>query len=181
MRLYFRPFLGLTIFTLISIAILLGLGTWQYQRLQWKTALLEEVEAAVTAPPFTSLAAVSRALDEGRPADFSRIEFSAAILPGQIPYLVYSRSKRELSWRNFVAAQEGASRVYLAAGLTPDCSRQSAVPTPRAAAQPFAGYVRTARARERGSAKSTPAENRWFSFNPLPDTCLLYTSPSPRD
>ncbi|WP_304621474.1 SURF1 family cytochrome oxidase biogenesis protein, partial [Roseomonas sp. 18066] len=32
------------------LLVLLGLGTWQWQRLQWKTALLAELAAAEAGP-----------------------------------------------------------------------------------------------------------------------------------
>lgn len=38
-------------FALPVLALLLGLGTWQLQRLAWKTALLAELAAAQAAPP----------------------------------------------------------------------------------------------------------------------------------
>lgn len=44
-----------TLFVLLSMAIgifiLLGLGTWQVQRLQWKESLIEQVEARMQAEP----------------------------------------------------------------------------------------------------------------------------------
>lgn len=40
----------LTIASVITFAILVGLGMWQVQRLHWKTALLADVAAARTAP-----------------------------------------------------------------------------------------------------------------------------------
>ena len=36
---------------LVGIAILVGLGVWQLERLQWKEALIARVEAGSTAPP----------------------------------------------------------------------------------------------------------------------------------
>ena len=59
MRVKFRPMPWLTAIVAIMLAILISLGVWQYKRLQWKTTLLAEVEASVTAPPLTSLDAVS--------------------------------------------------------------------------------------------------------------------------
>jgi surfeit locus 1 family protein len=38
-------------FALPVLALLIGLGTWQLQRLHWKTALLAELAAAQAAPP----------------------------------------------------------------------------------------------------------------------------------
>ena len=45
--------------------ILICLAVWQYQRLQWKTALLEEVELAVSAPPLKSLKDLQAAIAAG--------------------------------------------------------------------------------------------------------------------
>ena len=77
MTIKFKPMPWLSVIVAICIAILIGLGTWQYQRLQWKTALLADVEAAVTAPPFQSLSALHSAIEAGEPVDFRRIEFEA--------------------------------------------------------------------------------------------------------
>ena len=46
----FRPYPGLTIAALIAITILVGLGVWQLQRLQWKLALIADVTAHMAAP-----------------------------------------------------------------------------------------------------------------------------------
>lgn len=43
--------IGLTIATAISLAILIGLGSWQLQRLHWKQDLLARIEATKAAPP----------------------------------------------------------------------------------------------------------------------------------
>jgi len=169
MRVHFRPYVGLTIFTIISTIILVGLGTWQYQRLQWKTAFLNEVEQAVTAPPLRSLADVEDALDNGTPVDFSRIEFDATIIAGQTPFLVYTRNKRELSWRRFAPVESAGRRVFVGLDTIPDSARGD-VPQTDAAPISVAGYVRIWRAPTRGSTDSTPSANRWFAFNPLPET-----------
>ena len=41
----FRPFLWLTIVTLPALLVLIGLGSWQLQRLQWKNDLISSFEA----------------------------------------------------------------------------------------------------------------------------------------
>ena len=35
----------------LGVALLAGLGVWQLERLQWKTALISRVEARLAAPP----------------------------------------------------------------------------------------------------------------------------------
>ena len=57
-RFHFRP--GLTIATLLSLAILISLGTWQMQRLQWKNDLIVKTEARVDAKPVAFFDALAR-------------------------------------------------------------------------------------------------------------------------
>ncbi len=47
----FRPRLWPTLATLLGIAALLSLGTWQLQRLAWKRDLIAHAEAQLAAPP----------------------------------------------------------------------------------------------------------------------------------
>jgi surfeit locus 1 family protein len=47
----FRPRRWPTLATLVGVAILIALGTWQLQRLAWKEGLIAEREAALSAPP----------------------------------------------------------------------------------------------------------------------------------
>ena len=47
----FRPRLWPTLIAAPVLLVLLGLGTWQVQRLQWKEALIAERDAAMAAPP----------------------------------------------------------------------------------------------------------------------------------
>lgn len=47
----FRPRLWPTLATLLGLAVLLGLGTWQLHRLAWKRDLIAVAEAGLAAPP----------------------------------------------------------------------------------------------------------------------------------
>ena len=49
-----QKLIGFTIFALAAFALLIGLGVWQLQRLQWKQGLIAEIETRTKAPP-TSL------------------------------------------------------------------------------------------------------------------------------
>ena len=99
MSVTFRPMPWLTVITAVMLAALISLGVWQYQRLQWKTDLLAEVEASVTAQPLTSLGDLERAIQAGEPVDFRRIMFTASPVVGEPIYcLLYtSPSPRDLS------------------------------------------------------------------------------------
>jgi surfeit locus 1 family protein len=47
----FRPRLAPTLFTIPAVAVLVALGVWQLQRLEWKSQLIAERAAAVAAAP----------------------------------------------------------------------------------------------------------------------------------
>jgi surfeit locus 1 family protein len=63
MALRFRPYPGVTIAVLIAAAILIGLGVWQLQRLQWKLALIAEVNGHMAAAPISLDAALAMNMD----------------------------------------------------------------------------------------------------------------------
>lgn len=46
-----RSDIAATVATLLAFAVLVSLGVWQMQRLQWKEALIERMESRIAAPP----------------------------------------------------------------------------------------------------------------------------------
>lgn len=70
----FRPRLWPTIATLVGLAVLLALGSWQLQRLAWKRGLIEHAQAQLAAPPLR----VTEAGLEG--LDFRRVSLSGSYL-----------------------------------------------------------------------------------------------------
>ncbi|WP_372783755.1 SURF1 family protein [Phenylobacterium sp.] len=63
---------SLTVATLIAMAILIGLGVWQLQRLKWKEGLLAHI-AALQSAPARPLEPLLDALGQGRDVDFTRV------------------------------------------------------------------------------------------------------------
>ena len=47
----FRPGWPVSILTLLALTVLIGLGTWQVQRLAWKNNLIETIQARSSADP----------------------------------------------------------------------------------------------------------------------------------
>src|SRR5262249_17497732 len=66
---YFRPYPGITIAVAILLALLIGLGVWQLERLQWKLGLIAQVNANLAAPPID----LGRALALGPAAQYRRV------------------------------------------------------------------------------------------------------------
>jgi len=77
--------IGLTVAVAVALVILVGLGTWQLQRLQWKEDLLARI-ARLQAAPARPVGAVLDAQAQGGDADFIRV---SAVCPGlaSAPYL----------------------------------------------------------------------------------------------
>ncbi len=53
MKLQFRPLPGFTILAGLMLAVLLGLGFWQLERLQWKLALISEMTGNMRSAPIS--------------------------------------------------------------------------------------------------------------------------------
>ncbi len=71
-RLVFRPLPILSLCTLAAFAILLQLGFWQLDRLAWKTALIERMEARAAAEPVPLETALDR-FGPGLEREFRRV------------------------------------------------------------------------------------------------------------
>lgn len=73
-----RAPIGLTIAVLISLAILIALGAWQLQRLQWKQQLIAQV-AALQAAPAAPIGPVMARVAQGADVGFTRV---SVVCPG---------------------------------------------------------------------------------------------------
>ncbi len=69
----FRPYPGFTIAAIIMIAILIGLGVWQMQRLTWKENLIATVSGHMTAAPVSLDQVLAMSADD---AQYRRIALS---------------------------------------------------------------------------------------------------------
>lgn len=102
-----KPGHGRRIGTLVALVaaflILIGLGTWQVERLQWKEGLIAEIEARRTAPPIT---ATEAAVDVGKSVD---VDYRAIAITGR-----FDHGKE----RFFLATNDGAPGFYVYTPLT---------------------------------------------------------------
>jgi surfeit locus 1 family protein len=78
--------------TLAGMAILIGLGIWQIQRLQWKEGLIAEFAAKAQAEPI-DLAAAEARIASGENPEFIKVTFRA--------------SYRHDSWKKMLSTYEG--------------------------------------------------------------------------
>ncbi len=149
------------------LAILIWLGTWQYHRLQWKTGLLAEIESSLTAPPVTSFSEIQDALRDDSPIDFRRIDILAEHLKFDIPIRRFTAENRDVSWRLYSPVSQGGINAFVGFEVIHDTTEPvGKTPGPVR----VVGYIRMVREKNKLRVKSTPDQNRWFNFNPYPDT-----------
>jgi len=174
-RIYFKPMPWLSIVTVICTAILITLGVWQYQRLQWKTALLADVDRAANAAPLTSLSQLSRAIDAKDAVDFRRIDIAVSPVQSAQNKFVFYPLQGGIFWQNFRAFQHKNetgrdSIIYAATDIIEDKNREDFQPI---SIDRIIGYVRLSHALgtiESGvKSKANPDKNRYFKFNQTGD------------
>lgn len=170
MSLYFRPLIGLSCFSAVLCTILIGLGTWQYFRLQWKSRLLERIEMIAHAPPADSLRTVQGALDAGQPIDFRRFSGKLEALGDGEPFYVFTTHQRDTSWRVFLPVQQEGVHIFADVARISDMQKSTGAEPPALPAAGFMlhGYIRRARPVHWGQVRSSWSQNRWFGFNPVP-------------
>jgi len=169
----FRSFL-FTVLTIVALGVLIALGTWQLERLQWKEALIAALDAKLAAsptdlPPRERWQRLDPATDE-----FRRVAFPAEFLPGEEAFVYTSGSslRPDVSgpgyWVFSPARLIGGSVVVVNRGFVPEGKRN---PDARRQGQP-AGVVEIVGAmrwpEERGPfiPKDEPEKNLWFDRDP---------------
>jgi surfeit locus 1 family protein len=121
----------------MGVAILLALGTWQLQRLAWKTALLARIDQAEAAPPVPLGA---------EPLNFTKVVASGVLLPATAQYGIDVRDRpdgpaREGAQLLQVLQRPGLPPLLVDRGWVPE---GVALPPPAKGTLRISGYVRRA-------------------------------------
>lgn len=158
--------LALTVATLVSLAILVTLGSWQLQRLGWKTALLAKVAALQAAAP-VPVGPVLKTVSNGTDGDFIRVTATCPAL-AKAPYLELYGIRDGVAGVRLISACKLADGPYgsllVDRGFIPDTvATRPAVSPERAAPIQVTGVLR---AGDRASFVTPPndlAANHWYS------------------
>ncbi|WP_224825221.1 SURF1 family protein [Cognatishimia sp. MH4019] len=117
-RLIFPLLLGF-----IGAAILVSLGVWQMQRLEWKQGVLAEIDAQISGP------AIALPIDADPEADrYAPVELTGTIGRPEIPVLV-SVKRVGPGYRLIVPFETQGRRVLLDQGFIPLDAKDAARPT----------------------------------------------------
>ena len=144
--------------TVIMLAITVGLGTWQLQRLAWKTALLAEIDRGEAMAPIGLL---------DRPEAFRKVSVSGTFLPVTARY---GAELRPLPTGALIGSQvlgvlqrPGAAPILVDRGWAPG---NVVVPSPDGAVQ-LVGYIRPPDHASWTSVSDTPAQRLFYTLDPL--------------
>src|SRR4051812_9519522 len=152
-----RRALPLVLAALPVLALLLGLGTWQVQRLGWKAELLARIAAAEAGPPVP--------LGPGRPPDYTKV-----IATGRLDHAREALLGIELRGTTLGAhlltplLREDAPPLLVDRGWVP---LERSTPVQRPAGEvAITGYIRPADTRDWNSPRDDPAGRRFYLFDP---------------
>lgn len=150
--------------TAVMLVILLGLGTWQMQRRDWKLALLASIDAAEAAPAIPVPASPANFA----PPPFAKVVLNASLPPGA-PTGLYGAEVRgvagtaRMGGRLLTVLHPDQGPPILAdLGWVPS----DAIPTLPPGPMRVVGYVRPPDTKGWAAAKDDPVARRFYTLNP---------------
>jgi surfeit locus 1 family protein len=112
----FRPRLAPTLFTIPVVAVLVALGVWQLQRLEWKSRLIAERATAVAAAPVSP----PQTLAEARALEFHRVTVEGVFLHGKEILLNAIAAKGDAGFDVLTPLRDAVGRiVFVNRGFVP--------------------------------------------------------------
>jgi surfeit locus 1 family protein len=118
-----RKLIGFTIVTLAALTLLIGLGLWQLQRLEWKRSLIAEIETRTKAPPMTLTEAIAFAKD-GRDPSYLRVHVAGRFENDKERHL-YAIAEGAPGWHLIAPlVTEDDAIVLIDRGFVPDAMKE---------------------------------------------------------
>jgi surfeit locus 1 family protein len=158
-----RGLLVFTLFMAATLALLIGLGIWQLQRLEWKEGLIAKIEARTKAPPVSLEEAVKLARG-GEDVSYLRVRAEGSFDHGEERYL-YAISDGEVGWHVIAPLATPAGEVVLVdRGFVPEARKD---PSSRPEGQivgtvTIIGLARTPERQGLFTPDNEADRNRWF-------------------
>ena len=162
----FHPKLWPTLFTVPALITLIGLGSWQIDRMYWKEALIDRLQARSTAEAI----ALPRWIEDLEALEFRRVSITGEFLHEHEFYL-FNRSlngKPGLNVVTLLKRADGGGHVLVNRGWVPFEKRD---PKTRPKGQIeggiiIEGIIRIARGPGMFTPENEPHNNTWFFVDP---------------
>jgi surfeit locus 1 family protein len=158
-----KSLLAPTLFTLAGVALLIGLGSWQLQRLHWKEGLIARRHAGLAAPPVP----LPRRLATARDLEFHPVRATGIFRNDHELYLVAIDARGDPGFHVLTPLQlsDGGS-VLIDRGFVPE---ERKAPASRALGEPAGEVTVTGLLRLPSNRKpnwfvpdNRPEEDEWF-------------------
>jgi surfeit locus 1 family protein len=159
-----RSLLWPTIWSAVALLLLLGLGTWQVQRLHWKEGLIAERNAALTAAPVP----LPKTLDDARALEFHPVRAEGEFLNDRELDLNAQSLRGDQGFHILTPfRQADGTIVFVDRGFVPTDRKAPASRAAGAIAGPTAvtGLLRLPEPPGWFTPANEPAKNSWFSID----------------
>lgn len=170
-----------TILAAAALAVLVGLGTWQVQRKQWKEALIAKIAARIAAPP-TPMARIEEAARSGGDIEYTHVSVRGRFHHDKERYF-YAPGPAGLAWHVYTPLEYAPSSfVWINRGVVPDDSK---APRTRPAGQitgeaEVTGLARAPARRTPFTPDNDVAHNLWYWPDLTALTASAFAAPLPR-
>lgn len=172
---------GLTIATALAMALLVGLGVWQIQRLHWKEHLLAQIAATQSEPPEPLAVALRQAAD-GLDIDYRRVQADCPDIETTPFIKLYAVNAAGAGSRIITACRLAAGpydSILVDRGYVADADVARLRP---GAGQPLAraivGLLRRGDARNFVTPPNQPAQGLWY-WRDIPAIARTLAAPRP--
>lgn len=139
---HFRPLPMLTVWTLIGIALLCGLGKWQLDRLQWKLGLIAAADTRSHAPPVPLDSLLGK---PARDVEYTHADAEGAFIADKRAYLFSQLEDGRIGFQLLEPLRLADGRVLIVdRGFVPQADKDmpTETPPPPAGETRIAGLVR---------------------------------------
>jgi len=175
-----RPGVGTALLVLVCLAILIGLGVWQLQRLKWKEGILAHIAALKTAPARP----LAEVLKEGGDLDFVRVSFDCPDLERRPTLRLFSVRDGVAGYRLIAACPAtggGYASILVDRGFTSlEQADAAARPGREALPGPITGVLRKGDKANFVTPPNRIAANLWYSRDLSAMAAQLHTTgPAP--
>lgn len=164
----FRPTFWATALALPVLVILLGLGTWQVQRLQWKNELIENRTARISMPVVSPGALVGAGIATIDDSALATLEYMPVSLEGKFaPAAAFRLLPRVRNGQqgfhvvSFLDAGDPLGTILVDRGWVPLATSEDAFPAPTGRVR-VAGFVRLFVKPGLFVPDNEPEANNWF-------------------
>lgn len=151
-----------TVASALALIVLIGLGTWQMQRLAWKNHLIAQIEARVVAAPIAFTEALERTA-KGEDLEYARVAVTGRFMPDRERHLWVATTAGP-GWHIYAPlATEAGPVVIVNRGFVPDARRAASLrPEPELAGEvALVGLLRKPEVLATFTPENDVARNIW--------------------